>query len=60
LIPCQNLNFKNRFIDLGSESYQENPFEDRPELFKKYNIEANYYSQDTPQEFLGHQTSCSA
>jgi serine/tyrosine/threonine adenylyltransferase len=38
----------------------ENPFEDRPELFKKYNIEADSYSQDTPQEFLGRQTSCSA
>ena len=38
----------------------ENPFEDRPELFKKYNIEADFYSQDTPQEFLGRQTSCSA
>jgi serine/tyrosine/threonine adenylyltransferase len=38
----------------------ENPFEDRPVLFKKYNIEADIYSQDTPQEFLGHQTSCSA
>ena len=23
MIPCQNLNFKNRFIDLGSEFYQE-------------------------------------
>jgi serine/tyrosine/threonine adenylyltransferase len=38
----------------------ENPFEDRPELFKKYNIDADFYSQDTPQEFLGRQTSCSA
>jgi serine/tyrosine/threonine adenylyltransferase len=38
----------------------EKPFEDRPELFKKYNIEADFYSQDTPQEFLGRQTSCSA
>ncbi len=38
----------------------ENPFEDRPELFKKYNIDADYYSQDTPQEFIGRQTSCSA
>ncbi len=38
----------------------ENPFEDRPELFEKYNIDADFYSQDTPQEFLGRQTSCSA
>ena len=38
----------------------EKPFEDRPELFKKYNVEADFYSQDTPQEFLGRQTSCSA
>jgi serine/tyrosine/threonine adenylyltransferase len=38
----------------------ENPFEDRPVLFKKYNIDADFYSQDTPQEYLGRQTSCSA
>ena len=38
----------------------ENPFKDRPEIFKKYNIDADFYSQDTPQEFLGRQTSCSA
>ena len=38
----------------------ENPFKDRPEIFKKYNIDADFYSQDTPQEFLGSQTSCSA
>ena len=37
----------------------ENPFKDRPEIFKKYNIDADFYSQDTPQEFLGRQTSCS-
>jgi serine/tyrosine/threonine adenylyltransferase len=37
----------------------EKPFEDRPELFKKYKIEADFYSQDTPQEFFGRQTSCS-
>jgi uncharacterized protein YdiU (UPF0061 family) len=35
------------------------PFEDRPELLKKYNIKADFYSQDTPQEFLGRQSSCS-
>ena len=38
----------------------ENPFKDRPKIFKKYNIDADFYSQDTPQEFLGRQTSCSA
>jgi serine/tyrosine/threonine adenylyltransferase len=38
----------------------ENPFKDRPEIFKKHNIDADFYSQDTPQEFLGRQTSCSA
>jgi len=38
----------------------ENPFEDRPELFQKYNIDSDLYSQATPQEFLGRQTSCSA
>ena len=30
------------------------------EVFKKYNIDEEFYSQETPQEFLGHQTSCSA
>jgi uncharacterized protein YdiU (UPF0061 family) len=38
----------------------ENPFEDRPELFQKYDIDSDLYSQATPQEFLGRQTSCSA
>ena len=38
----------------------ENPFEDRPEIFKKYNIDPEFYSQDTPNEFLGNQLSCSA
>ena len=38
----------------------ENPFEDRPDVFKIYNIDEEFYSQETPQEFLGRQTSCSA
>lgn len=38
----------------------ENPFEDRPELFEKYGIDSEFYSQETPREFLGRQTSCSA
>ena len=38
----------------------ENPFEDRPELFQEYKIDSDLYSQATPQEFLGCQTSCSA
>ncbi|MED5352853.1 MAG: YdiU family protein [Nitrospinota bacterium] len=38
----------------------ENPFEDRPKIFKKYNINPEFYSQDTPNEFLGNQLSCSA
>jgi len=38
----------------------ENPFEDRPELFQEYDIDSDLYSQATPQEFLGRQTSCSA
>jgi len=38
----------------------ESPFEDRPELFQKYDIDADLYSQDTPQGFLSRQTSCSA
>ncbi len=38
----------------------ENPFEDQPERFKKHNINSDFYAQDTPQEYLGRQTSCSA
>jgi len=38
----------------------ENPFEDRPEIFNEYNIDPEFYSQDTPNEFLGNQLSCSA
>ncbi len=38
----------------------ESPFEDRPEIFNKYNIDPAFYSQDTPNEFLGNQLSCSA
>ena len=38
----------------------ENPFEDRPDVFKKYVIDENFYPQETPPEFLGRQTSCSA
>jgi len=38
----------------------ENPFDDRPEIFNEYNIDPNFYSQDTPNEFLGNQLSCSA
>ncbi len=37
-----------------------NPFEDQPELFNKYDIDPDFYSQDTPNEFLGRQLSCSA
>jgi len=38
----------------------ENPFKDRPEIFNKDNIDPAFYSQDTPNEFLGNQLSCSA
>ena len=38
----------------------ENPFQDRPEIFNKYDIDPEFYSQDTPNEFLGNQMSCSA
>ena len=38
----------------------ENPFEEQPEIFEKYGIDSEYYAQDTPDNFLGQQTSCSA
>ena len=38
----------------------ENPFQDQPEVFEKYGIDSEYYAQDTPETFLGQQTSCSA
>ena len=38
----------------------ENPFQDRSEIFNKYDIDPEFYSQDTPNEFLGNQMSCSA
>ncbi|MBT5551727.1 MAG: YdiU family protein [Nitrospina sp.] len=38
----------------------ENPYQDQPELFEKHKIDAEYYSQDTPDTFLCQQTSCSA
>ena len=37
-----------------------NPFQDQPEVFEKYGIDSEYYAQDTPETFLGQQTSCSA
>jgi len=36
----------------------ENPFQDQPKFFEPHEIE--YYAQDTPETFLGQQTSCSA
>ncbi len=38
----------------------ENPFKDRPEVFEKYNIDPEYYAQETPETYLCRQTSCSA
>ena len=38
----------------------ENPFQERPEVFEKYGIDSEYYAQNTPETFLGQQTSCSA
>jgi serine/tyrosine/threonine adenylyltransferase len=38
----------------------ENPFKDQPEIFEKYGIDAEHYAQDTPDNFLCQQTSCSA
>ncbi|MBT3921958.1 MAG: YdiU family protein [Nitrospina sp.] len=38
----------------------ENPYQTQPEIFEKFRIDAEYYSQDTPESFLSQQTSCSA
>ncbi|MBT6346092.1 MAG: YdiU family protein [Nitrospina sp.] len=38
----------------------ENPFQDQPEIFEHYGIDADSYAQDTPDSFLCQQTSCSA
>ena len=38
----------------------EDPFRDRPEIFKKYNIDPEFYASDTPDSLLGMQLSCSA
>ncbi len=36
------------------------PFQDRPEVFKRYNIDAEFYASDTPDSLLDMQLSCSA
>ncbi len=36
------------------------PFHERHEIFNKHNINPDLYSLDTPDSFLGMQTSCSA
>jgi uncharacterized protein YdiU (UPF0061 family) len=38
----------------------EDPFSDRPEILKKYNIDPEFYASDTPDSLLGMQLSCSA
>ena len=38
----------------------EDPFTDRPEIFKQYGIDPDFYSADTPDAELGMQLSCSA
>ncbi len=38
----------------------QDPFRDRPDIFKKYNIDPEYYASDTPDSLLGMKLSCSA
>jgi hypothetical protein len=38
----------------------EDPFRDRPEIFKQYKIDPEFYASDTPDSLLGMQLSCSA
>ncbi|GJL79743.1 MAG: UPF0061 protein [Nitrospinaceae bacterium] len=38
----------------------EDPFNDRPEIFKQYGIDPEFYASDTPDSQLGMQLSCSA
>ena len=38
----------------------EDPFKDRPEIFKQYDIDPEFYAADTPDSQLGIQLSCSA
>jgi protein adenylyltransferase len=38
----------------------EDPFKDRPEIFKEYDIDPEFYAADTPDTQLGMQLSCSA
>jgi len=37
-----------------------NPFKDRPEIFERYGIDAEFYASETPESFLEMQLSCSA
>ena len=36
------------------------PFKDRPEIFERYGIDAEFYASETPESFLEMQLSCSA
>ena len=38
----------------------QNPFRDRPKIFKEYNIDPEYYASDTLDSMLGMKLSCSA
>ena len=38
----------------------QDPFRDRPDIFKKYNIDPDFYASDTPDSLLGMKLSCSA
>lgn len=36
------------------------PFTDRPEIFERYGIDAEFYASETPESFIEMQLSCSA
>ncbi|MCH8157385.1 MAG: YdiU family protein, partial [Nitrospinae bacterium] len=38
----------------------EDPYSDRPEIFKRYGIDAEFYASETPNSFKEMQLSCSA
>ena len=36
------------------------PYKDRPEIFERYGIDAEFYASETPESFIDMQLSCSA
>ena len=38
----------------------EDPYNDRPEIFQQYKIDADFYASETPEPLIGTQLSCSA